>query len=849
MPGTPAPEVATCTIAASNYLARVRVLARSLHNHGAQHPLAVFLIDDPEGRTPDDHEPFRVLSLDDLPLNRRTFGEMALCYSLTELATAVKPQVVASLLDPGPNHPAATTDVAVYLDPDTEVFANLDDLWQRCTQTQALLLTPHALKPYPRDGLDIDERMLLLSGTFNLGFIAVPNAPWTPDFVHWWGERLRTDALIDPGNGLFTDQRWIDLAPTLFPCDIVTDPGMNVAYWNLHERPLTQVGDGWHAGGAPLRMFHYSGFDPRHPHLVSTHQRHNPRVVRSDNPALGELLDRYASLVASEHATEQATAPAAATTPGYRWDVLPSGIRMTNLLRQIYRSELLESERGTNSHHPRPPAVGDPGWVAAFSDWLCEPVPPRSLPRVIETLLVHRPDVETAFMHGEPHVTARYLGQWLATWGVEGHGLTMSLAQRLRVTLDRWADACTSDRQRPGPTHNHIDFHQAGGAVDLLGFTSAVSGLSTAVVQVACGLGAAEVDHRTVAVEHPDPQLRDGRSHDVTLFGDNPSHNPAGLTITCFNPDLVEAIGPLGRQQLLGDGYRIGYWWWEVNAMPPQMLAAFNRVDEIWAGSTFCAELFADLHDTPVFRVPLPLRKPAPVPLDTEHLGIGDHDHLFSFVFDHSSTLGRKNPDGLIEAYCEAFGPRDGATLVIKSLNARNHDADTELVRHLCSLRPDIHLIEQRLRADQLDGLVAASSALVSLHRSEGLGLTIADACHLGVPVIATAYGGCMDFLAPDSSLLVPATMSPVGPHNHPYPADATWAEPDLGVAVAHLRHVADNPGAARAMAGVAQTRITDTYDAGMCADIISDRLRQITGRIDTSPMPTESGAAPTGVR
>ena len=77
-----------------------------------------------------------------------------------------------------------------------------------------------------------------MPASFNLGFICVGRG--AVPFLDWWHERLRVDAVVDLANVLFTDQRWVDWVPSLFAADVIDDHGMNVAYWNLHERPLTQ---------------------------------------------------------------------------------------------------------------------------------------------------------------------------------------------------------------------------------------------------------------------------------------------------------------------------------------------------------------------------------------------------------------------------------------------------------------------------------------------------------------------------------------------------------------------------------------------------------------------------------
>jgi len=813
-----APRVRVCTIAATNYLGRIRVLAESVRRNGHDDGLSVFLIDDPDGTTPTDDEPFNLLRLSDLVLDPLWFAQMTIYYTVTELATAVKPSVLAGLID-GSAGPASAV---VYLDPDTELFAPLDDIWATCVHDDAIMLTPHILQPFPIDDLDITERMLLLSGTYNLGFVAVPASPHGRSFTDWWRQRLRFDALVAPDTGLFTDQRWIDLAPGLFTTRVVDDPGVNVAYWNLQERPLSHDGTLWRAGGAPLRMFHYSGFDPDQPHQVSVHQGAKPRILRSDSPELGELLDRYAQLVSTHDGDHDGhDAGDDAVDQPYRWGRLPNGITLNTTLRRQYRAALMDSELAVDGNSRRPPSPGDDDWLVDLVAWLCEPVPPQLTPRHVQALLVERNDLAVAFGGLEPKQFAQAFGEWLTTWGVSSEHLTATHALRLSAALRQWADALTRAEHRGDPPPVTM--------VNVLGFMGAISGLSSGARQVVAALDAAGIDNRAVSVQHPNMGAwLPTAATDVRLFDMEPPVEDADITVAHMNADLLSHLGPIGRRRMFGDSYRIGYWWWEVDTMPVEHTQSLGEVDEIWVGSTFVAELFGRLTDRPVYRVPLPARVPKPGDFDRERFGIDDDAMIFSAVFDHASVLARKNPVGTIAAYCEAFTPGDGCTLVIKSLNAASHRVDAEAVRHAAGTRPDVVLIEQRLTTGELDGLIASSTAHVSLHRSEGLGLSMLDACLLGVPVVASAHGGCMDFLAPDSSWLVPTTPVAVGPGQLPYPANAMWVEPDHGVAVSHLRSVAADPTGARQRAELARARAADTYDATVCTDIISARINHI---------------------
>ena len=61
---------------------------------------------------------------------------------------------------------------------------------------------------------------------------------------------------------MFTDQRWVDFAPSFFDHFILKDPTYNVAYWNLHERDLEWTDGRYLVNGQPLTFFHFSGFVP-----------------------------------------------------------------------------------------------------------------------------------------------------------------------------------------------------------------------------------------------------------------------------------------------------------------------------------------------------------------------------------------------------------------------------------------------------------------------------------------------------------------------------------------------------------------------------------------------------------
>ena len=128
---------------------------------------------------------------------------------------------------------------------------------------------------------------------------------------------------------------------------------------------------------------------------------------------------------------------------------------------------------------------------------------------------------------------------------------------------------------------------------------------------------------------------------------------------------------------------------------------------------------------------------------------------LFLFVFDFFSILERKNPLGLIDAFTRAFRPDEGPTLVIKTINGERRLTDLERLRAAAAGRRDILIVDEYYSAEQKNALMGLCDCYVSLHRSEGLGLTMAEAMALGKPVIATGYSGNLDFMTPENSYLV----------------------------------------------------------------------------------------------
>jgi Glycosyl transferases group 1 len=369
--------------------------------------------------------------------------------------------------------------------------------------------------------------------------------------------------------------------------------------------------------------------------------------------------------------------------------------------------------------------------------------------------------------------------------------------------------------------------------VNLAGYFGATLGLGEAVRQVAGALDAAGVAVARVELRHGSAPAHDDGPAPA------PTEAPHPVTVVCANPDGM--AGALADVPAAFAGRRVvGLWWWEVMAFPPRWLRSFDAVDEVWVGSQFVADALAAVSPVPVIAMPMPVAEPRPAALDRPALGLPD-GFLFGFVFDYGSVVERKNPLGLIEAFRRAFPSPGDERLVLKTLGGDRHPEAHAAVLDAAAQDLRIRVIDRHLPKPENDALIGALDCYVSLHRSEGFGLTLAEAMLLGTPVLATAYGGPLDFVTPFNGALVDRRLVAIGPGHDPYPADGEWAEPDLDHAAELMRAVRADPDAARRRAERAKADVAARHAPAAAGQAMAERLAHATGvprgageRVDT---------------
>jgi hypothetical protein len=244
------------TSVTKSYIPKARVLAASVKKFHSDWTFVLLLSDDLPDNFDLEAEPFdEVLKITDLDIP--DLQSWIFRHSVVELCTAVKGRAASILAR------RDDVDKVVYLDPDTRVFNSLKPLEDLLDSNQ-VLLTPHLLDAEVEyDAIVDNEISVLKHGLYNLGFMAANSDGQGLEFMDWWASRLMQFCRDDIPGGLFTDQRWCDLAPIFFDKTLVLrDRGYNVATWNLAHRKLSldSTGDIL-AGSDLLRFYHFTGYD------------------------------------------------------------------------------------------------------------------------------------------------------------------------------------------------------------------------------------------------------------------------------------------------------------------------------------------------------------------------------------------------------------------------------------------------------------------------------------------------------------------------------------------------------------------------------------------------------------
>lgn len=333
-------------------------------------------------------EPIRDYGINSSEILNRTLATYSQ-YSITEAATSIKPRVFRYLFD------RKLYDQVIYLDPDIKLYCDANWLFKEFVDFN-VVLTPHLLTPYKDEAAPTDLQ-ILKSGSYNLGFLYLQKSPNSKEFINWWTEKTLTDCLETKIDGVFTDQKWCEFATSFIDnSKVYRHPGCNVAYWNIHERRITNNNGKYSVNGEDLIFMHFSGVSSIGEKKLSKHSNRDINYITQDATILYEdyknELKAFKSKILSKWSYD--------VKVGYSDTYL--NVTMRHALNDIFRSnpwKMLNVNRDDD-----------------VVKLICE-TNGREIPAFIKALLSERKDVAKVYMPDIISGNILPLLEWIKTSG------------------------------------------------------------------------------------------------------------------------------------------------------------------------------------------------------------------------------------------------------------------------------------------------------------------------------------------------------------------------------------------------------------------------------------------------
>jgi glycosyltransferase involved in cell wall biosynthesis/lipopolysaccharide biosynthesis glycosyltransferase len=766
--------ITVCTIISKNYLAHARTFTNSFLANNSTGKVFVLLVDELDSSFIPENEKFTLVKLEEIELD--CLEEFCFKYNILEQNTGVKAHFLKYLLK---NY---NLEKVAYFDPDILVTNSLENLW-KVLDKKDILLTPHITKPI-KDDRKPSEYDILLSGTYNLGFIALKNTTNTRNFLDWWNKHITNQGYSDPKSGLFTDQKWMDLVPVIFENTfVIKHLGYNIAYWNLGQRNIEIKDDKIYCNSKPVYFFHFSGFSPENIERVSKHQN---RFSLSDIENARPLFEMYRDLLIENGYLEIKKLKC-------KFDYFDNGVKIPQFARNIYRNLKNRKKFGnpfqTSSSH-------------SFFEFLNQSIDNKKpiISNFWYQAYLDRDDLKKAFPDPLGKDRERF-SYWIIKSGLAENPSFESFVNNFQ--------------EFPKLIKNKKY------GVNISGYFKGEFGVGQSARNYVSAIKKAGIPYVLNNIE------ANSHKNSNTTFENFQSENPYSINLMVINADqipvLYKKMGSTYFQR-----YNIGVWAWELEDFPDKWIKNLDKFDEIWGVSSFVSKSISKKSKIPVIPLPCPIQLDEDkISNNKEKFGIDKNKFVFLFVFDFLSFSERKNPVGLIKSFSKAIPEPNGAELIIKCINGDQFPNEFNRLKTEAK-KNNVILMTMNLEKNDLLSLVNCADCFVSLHRSEGFGLTIAEAMYLEKPVIATSYGGNMDFMNKTNSFPVKYKLKEITKDEGPYSKGNFWAEPDLEDASHLIRYVFENQQEAKLKGKKGAEEIRKIFSPEEVGKKIKARLEEI---------------------
>jgi glycosyltransferase involved in cell wall biosynthesis len=308
-----------------------------------------------------------------------------------------------------------------------------------------------------------------------------------------------------------------------------------------------------------------------------------------------------------------------------------------------------------------------------------------------------------------------------------------------------------------------------------------------------------------------------------------------GINLCHVNADQMPRLyAALGRE-CFERRFTIGHWAWELPEFPDRWLGSFGLVDEVWALSQFTADSLSRKSPVPVVRMPMCVHFQTRREARRADFGLPEDRFLFLTMYDTQSFQERKNPEGAIAAFRQAFPNGGDVGLVVKINHPDSYPEKVKALKARLADVPGAVVIDRTLTRQEVYDLEGLCDAFVSLHRAEGFGLGLAEAMFLGKPVVATHWSGNVDFMTVANSCPVACALERLQEDVGPYEKEQTWAEPDVEHAAWHMQRLVADSSLHRKLGQRARETIRTQFSPTAVGQLYRQRLALLAKKAPSS--------------
>lgn len=308
------------------------------------------------------------------------------------------------------------------------------------------------------------------------------------------------------------------------------------------------------------------------------------------------------------------------------------------------------------------------------------------------------------------------------------------------------------------------------------------------------------------------------------------SEASSSINVFHININFINNFFSKNQDLNLKDHYNIIYWAWEFPEVSDKVAEILNVFDELWVPSDFCVNIFTKYTGIPVIRFSHPIQKLAESKdFELSQYHISSDSKIYLTIFDSLSTTIRKNPEATLEAFTTVFKEDKNSVLIVKTHNLeRSKDAQKALEAY--NNIPNVIIINEHFSKEKLHSLIQQSDVLISLHGSEGFGLTMAEAMAYGKIVVGTGYSGNLDFMNVNNSFLIQYDFIKTSNTKGLIDEGLTLARPSLKDAVEKLQYIKNNFDSLTSMRENAKSQIAENFSIQSIGELFRIRLGFIDG-------------------